>query len=147
MHWQARYLTAAVAAGEEIPKGARKYYHAPGSKPKRLLYNKWRAKSHSSMVIICEGVFDAIRAGVNCGVATFGKSVSVDQKALLWENWGSQGAIGVVALDPDAKDEIVDLVSWMSGWSKVVQMNLPKGIDIGDLSQTEVVDRIRDLLK
>jgi hypothetical protein len=155
MNWQARYLTeevaAAAAAGvKEDPiikkYGGRKYYNAPGSKLKWLLYNGWRAREHNSLVIIGEGAFDVCRAGPNCGVGLFGKSISELQRTALWEHWGSKGAIGVIGLDPDAEKERAALKEQMGNWSMVIDLKLPPDTDIGEMDRSELAARIRSHL-
>jgi len=156
MNWQARYLTpeivAAVKAGQpEAPiikaRRARKYYNAPGSKLKWHLYNGWRARADSSLVVICEGVFDAIRLGPECPVALFGKTCGEMQLQQLWKNWGALGGIGVTALDPEVVRERTALLTAMANWAQVIDLKLPADTDVGVTPRSTLLALIRSYLR
>jgi hypothetical protein len=147
MHWQARYLTEDILAGASVPRGERKYYNPRGSKPKRMLYNSWRARASNSLVVIGEGALDAIRIGANNGVALFGKDMSEAQRQQLWDGWGQHKAVIVLALDPDAQTETAKLVQKLASWpTKVVTLPLQPGEDVGGLTREDLVQRLKGVI-
>lgn len=86
-----------------------KYMNPKDVSKKYYLFGLEQAKAFPA-VVITEGVFSAIAAGPNA-VATFGKSVSTEQKKLLLDAKFSQY---VVALDGDARKEAVALARWFA---------------------------------
>lgn len=152
--YQARYLDPLT--GNSKPNksaGEVKYYTLPGTKKSRLLYNGFRAAEQKSAVIVCEGPLDVIRFGPEHAVGLFGKSPSHDQKEALWRVWGRQGAVCVIALDPDAWEEeptATKLREWerdiRKSWQCVVRLNFPKETDAGDTPREVLKKMVNDAL-
>jgi len=80
--WQARYPFKGKVP-EHFRDGRRKpkYYIPAGAKKSRVLYNFDRA-TQTPIVVLVEGIFDAVRVGMS-GVAMFGKKPSTRQQMLL----------------------------------------------------------------
>jgi len=76
-----------------------KYFTMYGLDKGRILYNHDWARQ-SNLVVVCEGVFDALAVG-RCAVAAFGKSLTDTQVNLVKSNWD----LAVLLLDPDANKE------------------------------------------
>jgi hypothetical protein len=129
MAWQARWLDTATL-NDAPPKGQKKYYNQTGHPLHRFLYNAYRARDQRDIVVVCEGALDAIRVGRSRGVALFGKTASEEQKSVLWRKWGRHGAVGVVAIDPDATRERNRLAKWMESWRKSIVLDFPHGQDV-----------------
>lgn len=144
MGWQARWLNTYTGSGDPTTKFDCKYFFAPGARPNMFLYNGYRAKEQRDIVVICEGVFDAMRVGTAHGVAVYGKTLSEQQKYLLWEQWGKHGAVGVVAFDPDASENTAKALEWLQGWKgKTFAITFDPGEDAGSASQNEIWAKIR----
>lgn len=78
-----------------------KYWTAPGVEKGKILYNyDWARQSR--VVVLCEGVFDAIAVGRNA-VAAFGKSVTDDQINMIKSYWD----LAILLLDPG--DALLDM--------------------------------------
>jgi len=94
--WQARMCY-------DAPKEYRlpKYYFPKGTQKSEILYNRYHAITER-MVVITEGVLDAIRIGKQ-GVAIFGKHPSVSQTRIMSRVFKRK--LGVLMLDPDAEKE------------------------------------------
>ena len=78
-----------------------KYINASGMEKKTILYNYDNAFKHKNLIIV-EGIFDAVRVGLDRAIASFGKAISEEQIRLI--------ALGdfdrvILLLDPDAKKE------------------------------------------
>jgi len=150
---QAHWLDLRTLNGTPPKKsGQVKWFTVPGTRASSVLYNGYRAKQQSKLVVITEGAFDVMSLGPKYAVAIFGHTVSQRQRKLLWEHWGSKGAAAVLALDPDAVDteRTVELESWFrgQGWSKFVSLRLPEGQDIGSLPRKDAWEIInRELAK
>lgn len=129
-------------------RGEAKWYTLPGTKKSQLLYNGYRARRQTDIVVITEGPFHVISAGADYGVGLWGKNASAAQKELLWNNWGSKGAVAVLALDPDAADERLEMESWFKylNWEYVI-LESPPGTDIGDRSSECIWNEINKLLR
>jgi DNA primase len=81
-----------------------KYFTMPGLDKGKIFYNYDWARQ-SNMVVVCEGVFDAIAVG-RCAVAAFGKGLTDEQVNMLRAYWD----LVVVLLDPgDAEKEMIAL--------------------------------------
>jgi hypothetical protein len=130
----------AVPPSKRIPK-----YLTQGKKSK-VVYNLYRARK-SDFIVICEGVFDAIRVGVDHGVCTFGKTLSARQIALIEDRFLSRGGRVVFAYDPD-----VSAKNWyriqksISRWPNVKYIHLDDGTDLADYDQ-ETIDTLIQQLK
>ncbi len=79
-----------------------KYINASGMEKKTILYNYDNAFKQNEDLIIVEGIFDAVRVGLDKAIASFGKAISDEQIRLI--------ALGdfkrvILLLDPDAKNE------------------------------------------
>ena len=80
-----------------------KYYFAKGTRKSDVLYGRYNALT-SPVVVITEGVLDAIRVGKG-GVAVFGKYPSVAQTRIMAHVFKRK--LGILMLDPDAEKEAV----------------------------------------
>lgn len=117
-----------------------KYFTMPGMDKGRILWNHDNARA-SDVVVVTEGVFDAARVG-RCGVATFGKSVSDSQVAILQRNWKCV----VLLLDPDAEREADALRLRFSVSTPVVQVRLQGYKDAGDADRASLWEQILDAM-
>ena len=75
-----------------------KYFTVPGLDKGKILWNTDWARQ-SRIVVVCEGVFDAISVG-RCAVAAFGKGVTEVQANILKAYWD----LVIVLLDPGDGD-------------------------------------------
>lgn len=147
---QSRYLEARTGNDKAPKKVASKWWTYPGTPKSDILYNGWRASKQQDIVVICEGPLDVIRVGPECSVALYGSVASERQKKLLWDNWGFHDAVGILAIDPDAKDskKTHDLLEWAKGWKYFYQLELPEGvIDVGRMTTSDVWDLIETTIK
>ncbi len=122
-----------------------KYYTMPGFPKGRVLFNFDVAKS-KPFVVVCEGVFDAIRVG-DCAVAVLGSQITSMQSKLLYYNW-KHGAM-LILFDPDdekAQERARTTVKvcrdkdfFRGGVANIV---LPEGKDAADMNHDEVWQEI-----
>jgi hypothetical protein len=110
-----------------------KYWTSPGLQKGRVFFNyDWTCQS--DVVVITEGVFDAMAVG-RCGVATLGKGVSDFQTRMIMARWKA----AVILLDPgDADDEMLQLESKLSRLLDVVRIDLQGYKDAGDAPRREI---------
>jgi hypothetical protein len=97
-----------------------KYYTMSGFTKSATLFNFTRASAYD-IIIICEGVFDALRMHP-CGVCVFGKSISMTQVLRLGQE--APNAKLVVLLDGAASKETQDMVNMLASRSN---QNMPFG--------------------
>ena len=107
-----------------------KYFTMPGFTKGDALWNyDWARKSE--IVVVTEGVFDAIAVG-RCAVACFGKGVSELQARTLNAYW----KLVVLLLDPgDADKEMAKLLAMLDS---AVVVNLQGYKDAGEAPQHEI---------
>jgi hypothetical protein len=106
--WQARYV------GEDFKSlGKPKYFWPSGVKKSWLLYN-WDAAKLHQLVVVTEGVLDAIRVGEQ-GVALFGKSPSLYQEKLLSNNWKNGCLIWMP--DEDDPESVQAAIEYTQKWN------------------------------
>lgn len=110
-----------------------KYFTSPGFAKGKSLFNYDNARK-GNVVVVTEGVFDAMRVGC-CAVAVFGKSVSSEQLGMLRSYWD----IVVILLDPDADEEAQKLHLKLNN-SVVVTLTGYK--DAGEAPQEEIWKQI-----
>lgn len=116
-----------------------KYFTLPGFPKSQVLFNFDRAE-HKPVVVVTEGVFDAIRVG-DCGVCIFGHMIAHHQTQLLTHIW-KRGAL-VMLLDPDDRDAQQQAQAFVNkcqdkfrnGAANVV---LPSGMDPADMSHEDL---------
>lgn len=89
----------------------KKVLYPKGSRITKVLFNHLYVVSSSNVIVVTEGVFDALRVGKQ-GVALFGKHASQEQIKLLVK-LGQKRKI-VVMLDSDADDDSEDLAEELS---------------------------------
>lgn len=118
-----------------------KYMTMPGMDKRNILWNFDNARK-SELVVVTEGVFDAVKVGL-CGVATFGKSVSDQQVALLQQYWKCV----VLLLDPDAARDAERLRRKFGPLVRTVLVTLKGYKDAGEAPQTEIWSQIIDTLE
>ena len=149
--WQSRWFDARqgglgatpetyTGRNGKLRKAAKYVTHG---KKSRVLYNGYRARG-GPVVVLCEGVFDAIKFGPERGVCIFGKSLSPAQAKQLYDGWGRHGSTVVIAIDADVKQEQQQsLYSGLtrSGWrpEQIRKIAFPDGYDAGDYSR-DVLD-------
>lgn len=141
--WQARLLydpaklddkTCAALGFIQDPDGdyvkPPKYFTMPGFDKGKMLWNfDWARKGN--LVVVCEGVFDAIAVG-RCAVAAFGKGVTEDQANALRYYWD----LVVLLLDPgDADKEMAKLAGMLKN---AVIVTLSGYKDAGEAPQMEI---------
>ena len=86
--WQTRY----IGSEEYRPKFIPKYWTATGTKKSQCLYGIDYARQWP-VVVVVEGVLDAIRFGKGPAVAVFGSSVSARQLSLITGSWRKGAAL------------------------------------------------------
>jgi hypothetical protein len=131
--WQARAAYDTDWKLSNTPK----YYTAPGTPKRQLLYNFGNAQ-HYQVGIIVEGVTDVWKIGPQA-VCTLGATLTDQQQSLFRR--GFKDYAGVLLFDPDVKEKIADkttiiesnLNSVLNSGFCVVQ--LPEGTDPGSLSR------------
>lgn len=117
-----------------------KYYTAPGTPRKNLLYNLRNAANYRTG-IITEGVTDVWRIGPQ-GVCTLGATLTEPQQQLFIEAFKEHA--GVLLFDPDVKDQIrekvLPIVARMNSELKsgFCWVNLPEGKDPGSMPRKEL---------
>jgi len=142
--WQARYLTpqGSKPSSKHIPK----YMTSPGLRKSQLLYNGWRM-SQSSVAVVTEGPFDAIRCGLG-GVAVLGFDASRRQEQLLVQNWADNTSPVVVMLDNDMEDKAQNLVMRLqSQGCAAVRARAPEGKDPGDCTVAQLIEVVSKALE
>lgn len=104
-----------------------KYWQPPESRRSEALFNYDNARDQEyDHVVICEGIFSAIRVGLSA-VALFGKSCSPQQLKLLFDMNKSHYYI---ALDGDAVDNALALMKTFHGRGKRASViMMPDGHD------------------
>ena len=134
--WQARAAFDCDWKTSKYPK----YYTAPGTPRKNILYNFGNAKNYKS-IVVTEGVTDVWRIGPQA-VCTLGASMSAAQTQLIRSEFKDYS--GVLLFDPDVKEKLAAKVKPVieelatdlkSGFCWV---NLPDGKDPGDMLRTDV---------
>lgn len=112
-----------------------KYFTSPGLQKSTILFNSDWA-SNSKVVVVTEGVFDAISVGL-CGVATLGKQVSEEQIRKL-----SRWRLVVLLLDPDAEQDQANLANRFPSDVLVIQVHLQGYKDAGECPRKELWKQI-----
>jgi len=109
-----------------------KYFTCPGLERSRALFNfDWARKS--DVVVLCEGVFDAMAVG-RCAVATLGKKLPEQQLQVVKSLWG----VVVILLDPDAVEDIESARQKVSRSSIAIPVMLKGFKDPGDAPRDEI---------
>ncbi len=111
------------------------FYDVAKKKTKKstLLYNYDAVIGRVDTLYVMEGIFDVIRAAPNSSVCTFGKSVSIDQAALIR---GVPKQKLVLAYDTDVKPkELVQSIERLEAHEPVFIKQLPEGKDPADMGE------------
>ena len=108
-----------------------KYFTSPGLQKSTILFNQDWARG-SEVVVVTEGVFDALSVGL-CGVATLGKQVSDEQVKKL-----SRWRLVVLLLDPDAASDQDRLARRFPSDVLVVSVRLSGYKDAGECPRDEL---------
>lgn len=129
--WQARHVGDAET---------HKYVNAKGMKKSYLLYNYDHAKKFPYTVVV-EGCTDSNFVG-DPSVALLGKSLSLQQRNLLLENWSTV----IFMLDADAREQSRSIVQELidRGRVRVVNVELPDGVDPADCDPQALWGFIRE---
>jgi len=125
---------------------APKYYFPQGSNKSEVVYNRYHALTET-VVVITEGVLDAIRVG-KAGIACFGKHPSVQQTRIMSRAFKRK--IGVLMLDPDAEKEAVKWYNKYKGnvlFEKGLFLCRLKDRDPAEHTYEELWDKIIDCIK
>lgn len=108
-----------------------KYFTMPGLDKGKIFWNYDWARQ-SELVVVCEGVFDAVAVG-RCAVAAFGKGVTDDQVNMLRQYW----SLVIMLLDPgDADKEMIKLNSKLA--YNTIYVTLQGYKDAGEAPQAEI---------
>ena len=142
--WQAREIG-------NTPGSRAKYLSMKGMRKSHLLYGLPRAVEGSGPLVLVEGPTDVWRLGGNA-VATFGKTMSPSQVALLLQYFARRPI--VVMLDRDARAESQTATGLIRAgrrqWNDsapVICAEPPDGMqDIGDCSREQAWNTIRGLV-
>ena len=100
--WQARAIYEVDWKQSLFPK----YYTAPGTPRREILYNIDNAAKYKTGIIV-EGVTDVWKVGPQA-VCTFGANMTLDQQRLFKKNFKDNN--GVLFYDPDIKDAMKEKV-------------------------------------
>jgi hypothetical protein len=131
--WQARAAYDTDWKLSNLPK----YYTAPGTPRRQILYNLGNARRYQVGVIV-EGVTDVWKIGPQA-VCTLGATMTTQQQSLFQRAF--QEYAGILLYDPDVKDKTADKTAALvaslhdqlnSGFCSV---QLPEGTDPGSLSR------------
>lgn len=129
--WQARYPGDLDWKNCYFPK----YYTAPGTPRRNILYNLGNASKYKTGVIV-EGVTDVYGIGP-MSVGTLGAVMTSPQQDLFVRHF--KGETGVLLYDPDAdgKKSTVELVESLRARldGNFCQVKLPEGVDPGSLDR------------
>ena len=117
-----------------------KYFTMPGLDKGRILYNYDWARQ-SNLVVVCEGVFDAIAVG-RCAVATFGKGVTEQQARLLKAYWD----LVVILLDPGDADKEMDKLDHTIPVNSI-RVQLKGYADAGETPREEIWRQIDETIR
>jgi len=141
--WQTRWFNPETNSDIPPSKSTPKYITQG---PKRaLVYNLYRARA-SKLIVICEGVFDAIRVGPQHGVCTFGKTLSSKQADLIEASVVADGGRVVFAYDPDVSSKNWQRVmERVKDWPDVRYLNFPEGVDIANYSDQQAREIVESL--
>ena len=129
--WQARAAYETDWKQSHLPK----YYTAPGTPRRQILYNLGNAIKYRTGVIV-EGVTDVWKIGPQA-VCTLGATLTCQQQTLFQRSFKDYS--GVLLFDPDVKDKIAENVSTivenLNGVLKsgFCAAQLPEGTDPGSL--------------
>lgn len=151
-----------VARDYVNPNNKRKYLNPPSTiaYSSEDVWNLSLARSVSSTVIICEGVFTAIAAGKGKynAVATYGKSIAdVSNRGYNELSQGVQLLNAkfdryIVAYDADARKELIDTCEYLyergaNTYFVLVPDKYGTHTDISDLSRGEYLDLLKNMRK
>jgi hypothetical protein len=135
--WQARYIGKCLET-DRHGKPKSKYWTGPGTQKSSVLYNLDQAQTQP-LVVLVEGVFDAIRVGP-AGVAMFGKKPSTTQQRMLHALWRRGTLFWIPDQDdPGAFDIAMGFIDqwnangWFAGGAHAV--TLPAGTDPADCTR------------
>lgn len=140
--WQARAIYECDWKKSPFPK----YYTAPGTPRRNVLYNFDNAKKFKTIVVV-EGPTDVWRFGPQA-VSTLGAALTVPQQLMISKHFANMS--GVLLFDPDIKDKMtvktdaaVEQLSkdLKSGFCKV---ELPEGSDPGSLARGFLRSYVRE---
>lgn len=135
--WQCRYVGELDWKATGVPK----YYSMPRMSKRSMLYNFDRAKTKRWCVLV-EGPTSAWNVGERA-VATFGKSVSSRQLALLCSYWGDGAIVVLFDGDDPGVDAALEVVDALHGRAKrVIPITLPNKRDPGNCSPEYLQDVI-----
>lgn len=134
-------------------KSPNKWLHSKGFKKAEWLYNVWNAKeeiSRTKTAILVEGPGDIWRleeAGIHCGLAIMGTSVSYHQKILL----SNLGILNILVLtdlnDKAGKKAASDIYESLKGLYNICIPQLDFQDDIGGTSVRWIIDNIEPILR
>ena len=113
-----------------------KYMTMPGYKKSKMLWNINNAVS-SDLVVVCEGVFDAVKVG-RCGVAAFGKELSDEQLRIIKTNW----KYVILLLDPAAENAAKRSQRKLLGSCYVELVDVTPFKDPGEADRTHIWKKI-----
>lgn len=139
--WQARAAFECDWKKSRFPK----YYTAPGTPRRSILYNLGNAKNYKS-IVVAEGVTDVWRIGPQA-VCTLGATMTAAQTDLIRNSFADHS--GVLLFDPDVQDRIADkvkpIVSALNNDLKsgFCWVNLPEGRDPGSTPRREIWNYIQ----
>ena len=120
--WQARppYDIDFSAAGQP------KYYNAPGTNRRLMLYN-YDASKDLPWCALVEGVTDVWALG-DGAIASFGKTLAAQQADIIASTWKA----AVIAMDPDAMDAAKRIQAQLNRIPTVL-VQMPEGMDPASL--------------
>jgi len=133
--WQTRYFD--YHTGNPVPPSKKIPKYLIQGPTRMFVYNLHNTKR--DFIVLCEGVFDAIRVGRNHGVCTFGKHLTKKQAELIEDTIIASGGFVVFAFDPDVTDkQWRTLQERIKLWPNTKYLQFPEGVDIADYTQGQI---------
>ncbi len=122
----------------------KRYLNLHGVNIKNTLYNIDNINRNQDILVVVEGVFGAIKVGLDKAVATFGTEVTIEQIKLLIDLHPKQLCVMFDNDEnPDTNKSVGEkaqkLVDYLSAFTKTKLIKIPYiGKDPGDLNRTEI---------
>ena len=104
---------------------------------KNFLFGGEHVKKNSDYIVLCEGVFDAMRVGKGCGVASLGTAVTTEQRMDLIR---LKPKILYIMFDKDAIAKGLQLAKDLSSFLSVKNIILRDDRDPADLNYEEIME-------
>lgn len=135
--WQTRYFNQHT--GDPTPPSKKIPKYLIQGPTRTVVYNLQNVKH--DFIVLCEGVFDAIRVGRDHGVCSFGKHLTSRQAELIEDTIIADGGFVVFAFDPDVSSKQWEkLQKRTESWPNTKYLRFSEGVDIADYTQGQIDD-------